>query len=199
MSATRKTVFVIHDRNEALRVSLFAFLRAIGLHPLEWSQLVESTGEGTPSISRVLDAAFNKAQAIVALFTPDDVACLRPELRTASDADYETVPIGQARPNVLFETGMAFGHASDRTIIVEVGSVRPYSDVAGRHVVRLSNDASKRKDLASRLKSCGCSVDLTGNDWLTTGIFFVDTASENGDDAGRLDLLRDKPQSPPLE
>ncbi len=45
-----KTVFVVHGRNEALRMSMFDFLRAIGLQPLEWSQSIIATGEATPYV-----------------------------------------------------------------------------------------------------------------------------------------------------
>jgi hypothetical protein len=44
-SKNPKCVFVVHGRNSALRDSMFAFLRAIGLQPLEWSQAVKATGE----------------------------------------------------------------------------------------------------------------------------------------------------------
>ena len=176
---------------------MFNFLRAIGLQPLEWSQLVASTQSGSPFISSILDQAFDRAQAVVALLSPDDVVYLDPDLRHPSDPPYESQPTGQARPNVLFETGMAMGRSPERTVLVEVGSIRPFSDVAGRHVIRLNNDASKRKDLALRLQSCGCIVDLTGNDWLTAGDFFVD--GSRGTRGARMDLLRDQPKSPSLE
>ena len=50
-----KRVFVVHGRDEALRRSIFAFLRAVNLEPLEWSQAVRLTGKGTPYIGEVLD------------------------------------------------------------------------------------------------------------------------------------------------
>jgi predicted nucleotide-binding protein len=192
----QKQVFVIHGRNDFLRQSMFNFLRTIGLHPLEWSQLVASTGSGSPFVSSILDRAFEQAQAVVALFTPDDIVFLDPKLRHPSDPGYECQPTGQARPNVLFETGMAMGRSPERTILVEIGPIRPFSDVAGRHVVRLSNDASKRKDLASRLQTCGCRTNLTGDDWLTVGDFSVDGSA--GARPARMDLLKDQPKTPPL-
>jgi hypothetical protein len=54
-------------------------------------------------------------------------------------------------------------------VLVEFGHVRPFSDVAGRHVVRLDNSAERRKDLAQALNNAGCDVDTTGTDWLTAG------------------------------
>jgi predicted nucleotide-binding protein len=167
----RKRVFVVHGRNVILRVALFQFLRSIGLNPLEWSQAIKQTGKASPYIGEVLDTAFSKAQAVVVLMTPDDEASLRAELRTANDPPYEVMPTPQARPNVLFEAGMAMGRSADRTILVEVGDLRPFSDVGGRHVVRLNNSTERRQELAQRLETAGCTVDLTGTDWHREGNF----------------------------
>lgn len=149
---------------------MFAFLRSIDLAPMEWTKAVELTGKGSPYIGEILDAAFGHATAIVVLMTPDEVAYLRPQYRL-SDSDPDTEPATQARPNVLFEAGMALGRDADRTILVEVGEVRPFSDVAGRHAVRLTNDVASRQALANRLKTAGCTVDLGGTDWHVTGDF----------------------------
>ena len=85
-------------------------------------------------------------------------------------------PPPKARPNVLFEAGMAIGRDAERTVMVEVGEVRPFSDIAGRHAVRLNNDTKSRQALAQRLKTAGCEVDLTEIDWQTTGDFSPPTA-----------------------
>jgi hypothetical protein len=161
-------VFVVHGRNETARDAMFDFLRALGVQPIEWSQAVKLTGKGSPYIGEILDAAFAVAQAIVVLMTPDEVAYLRSEY-ASSDDDPETQPAAQARPNVLFEAGMALGRNPDRTILVELGTVRPFSDVAGRHALRLDGQAKSRKELAERLQTAGCAVDLTGSDWLSKG------------------------------
>lgn len=166
-------VFVVHGRNQAIRDDMFNFLRAIGLHPIEWSQAVAATGRGSPYIGEVLDTAFNLAQAVVVLMTPDDEACLKEVHRSATDEPYEKVPTPQARPNVLFEAGMAMGRDADRTVLVEVGKLRPFSDVGGRHTLRFDGSSPRRQDLANRLKSAGCKVNLEGTDWLTVGDFKV--------------------------
>lgn len=166
-----RIVFVIYGRNERARSSLFTFLRSIGLAPREWPQLVRDTGKGSPYIGDVLDAAFSKAQAVVVLMTPDDLAQLRESFRSPHDPPHESQLTGQARPNVLFEAGMAMGRNPDRTIIVELGTVRPFSDIAGRHTVRLSNDSAARQELAQRLETAGCAVDLSGRDWHSEGDF----------------------------
>jgi predicted nucleotide-binding protein len=166
-----RNVFVVHGRNAEARRSLFGFLRSIGLKPLEWSQAIKVTSKASPFIGEILDVAFSTAQAVVVLLTPDDEAQLREQFRTPSDPPYESQLTGQARPNVLFEAGMAMGRNPDRTIIVELGTLRPFSDIAGRHTVKLSNDSSARQELAQRLETAGCIVDLSGRDWHTEGNF----------------------------
>jgi predicted nucleotide-binding protein len=180
-----RTVFVVHGRNEDARKAMLDFLRAIGLKPLEWSQAISATGEATPYIGHVLDTAFFIAQAVVVLMTPDDEAWLRKEFQTEHDADSEKKPTGQARPNVLFEAGMAFGRHPKRTVLVEIGTLRPFSDVGGRHVLRLNNSSERRQDLAERLQTAGCAVDLSGRDWHTVGSFEVAVTEERDAGDGR--------------
>lgn len=147
---------------------MFDFLRAIGLHPIDWSEAVKLTEKGSPYIGEILDAAFAAARAIVVLMTPDEFARLRPEYADPDDAgDLEAS--AQPRPNVLFEAGMGIGRDPDRTILVELGKVRPFSDVAGRHVVRMDGSTARRKELAERLRTAGCEVDLSGDDWRVLG------------------------------
>ena len=164
-------VFVVHGRDDKMRVAMFSFLRAIGLQPIEWSQAVRATGSGSPYIGDILGAAFSEAQAIVVLLTPDDEARLRQRLAQDGDPPHETELFGQARPNVLFEAGMAMGRDPDRTILVEVGSLRPFSDIGGRHTVRFDGSSPKRHDLAKRLRTAGCAVKLDGTDWHSAGDF----------------------------
>ena len=78
-------VFVVHGRNEALRRSMFDFLRVIGLQPVQWTPAVALSGKGSPYIGEVLDAAFNKASPVVVLMTLDDVAYLQPHYRHGND------------------------------------------------------------------------------------------------------------------
>ncbi|MEZ5175496.1 MAG: nucleotide-binding protein [Acidimicrobiia bacterium] len=101
------TVFVVHGRNRTARDGMFEFLRSLGLRPLEWSQALQLTGTGSPYIGEVLDHAFSAAQAVVVLMTPDEIAYLQLDYASNRD-DPEHAPSAQARPNVLFEAGMAF-------------------------------------------------------------------------------------------
>lgn len=166
-------VFVVHGRDEPVRAALFQFLRAIGLDPLEWSRAVQRVRAGAPFIGDVLDRAIVDAGAVVVLLTPDDMAQLRPALRRRTDPAYERRLTGQPRANVLLEAGMALGHHPNKTILVEVGSIRPCSDLSGRHAVRLSNAPERRRELAARLKAIGCPVNDEGSDWLSVGNFSI--------------------------
>jgi hypothetical protein len=55
---TNRSVFVIHATPDTrLRAAFGAFLRAVGLRPLESEEAVAATGKATPSISEVVLAA----------------------------------------------------------------------------------------------------------------------------------------------
>jgi len=165
------SVFVVHGRNERLRKSMFAFLRSIGLQPIEWQKAIALTKKATPYVGEILDAAFRQAAAIVILLTPDDEARLKQEFLKSNDPYYEKELTGQSRPNVLFEAGMAMGRNPDSTILVQVGEARPFSDIGGRHVVHLSKSPESRSDLITKLSNAGCNVDTSGTDWYSEGDF----------------------------
>lgn len=167
-----RRVMVVHGRDARLRDSMFEFLRSLDLDPLEWSELVRLTGAASPYVGDVLDAGFATAQAVVVLLTPDDEARLLDRHLTDHDPPHERDLTGQARPNVLFEAGMAFGRFPTRTVMVEIGTLRPFSDVAGRHTVRLDDSTQRRQELAMRLRDAGCSPKIEDRtSWHTAGDF----------------------------
>ena len=169
-----RNVFVIHGRNAKIKQSMFEFLGSIDLRPLEWSQLASGTRSGSPYIQTVLDQAFVQAQAIVVLLTPDDDAMLNHSFWRKDDPEYEKRLTGQARPNVLLEAGMAIALNRECTIFVEIGGLRPFSDMAGIHTLRFDGSPDSRQALVSRLKTAECAADTDHNtDWLTTGDFQV--------------------------
>lgn len=170
---SERNVFVVHGRDTRTRDAMFAFLRSIDLWPLEWSEAVDATGKPSPYVGEVLDRAFAMAQAIVVLMTPEDSACLLPEFRSDQDPPHETRPTPQARQNVIFEAGMAMGRAHDKTVIVEVGALRPFSDIGGRHVIRMNDSTQRRQELAERLQKAGCPVRLGGTAWHSAGTFLL--------------------------
>ena len=112
-SEKSRNVYVIYGRNDKARKALFQFLRAIDLAPLEWSQLIAWNGKGSPYIGEILDSAFQTAQAVIVLMIGDDLAELRDIYLIKDEKPEEFTP--QARPNVLFEAGMAFGRNPDKT------------------------------------------------------------------------------------
>lgn len=171
--AKDNSVFVVHGRDEGLRKSMFEFLRALSLNPMEWSKavLLPRKGGANPHVDDILDAAMARVQAVVVIFSPDDLAMLKESLLGKGEKRTEGKLQGQPRPNVIFEAGLALGRHPDKTLLVQIGSVRGFSDIAGKHLVRLTNDVTKRKDVGNRLHKIGCRVDLGGDDWMTAGDF----------------------------
>jgi predicted nucleotide-binding protein len=167
----RRRVFVVHGRNELARDAMFALLRAIGLDPLEWSEAVRATGKPNPGVLEVVETGMRLAHAVVVLMTGDDEARLLPQFITSRDSKEEVGPTPQARPNVLFEAGMALALWRDRTVLVSLGSLRPLSDLSGLHLVHMDDSTQRRQDLAERLQSAGCPVNLGGRDWHKVGQF----------------------------
>jgi predicted nucleotide-binding protein len=176
----RRKVMVVYGRDGQATEALFNWLRSIDLRPQEWTELVVATGSGTPYTGEILDKALEQVQAVVVLFTPDDLAKLRGDLVRADDGPEEREARGQPRPNVLFEAGLALGRHPTQTVIVEHGDLRGLSDLAGRHTVRLSRGVPALKDLAGRLQSAGCTVDLEGEAWLDAARFPEPPESEGG-------------------
>lgn len=161
-----KKVMVVYGRDSEATKAMFDFLRALDLKPQEWSTLVRYANNGAPYVGDVLSEGFSNAQAVVVLLTPDDEARMCEELRGEHEPDHEKALMGQARPNVLFEAGMAFGTHPDRTIVVELGTLRPFSDIHGRHTIRLDGTVPPLREIARRLQTAGCDVDDSGDDWL---------------------------------
>jgi predicted nucleotide-binding protein len=147
--APGKQVFIVHGRNMRMRHALFTFLRTLGLRPLDWTELVEATGNPAPHINEILKAGFKIAHSAVILLTPDDEARVREEFRQPDDPDYERTLSPQPRPNVLFEAGMAMAHFPEKTVLVQVGWSRPFSDIAGIHSIKIDNTLDKRRALTT--------------------------------------------------
>lgn len=157
-------VFIIHGRNERAVAATTLFLRAIGLSSLPFKRVLADLG-GSPFVGDVVRAGVSRAHAVICLITADEFAVLRPEFREPGELG-ASVRRWQARPNVIFEAGMALAMKEDRTILVRIGNAEVFSDVFGRHVLRLDNTAESRGDLRDRLIGMGCSVDHRATDWL---------------------------------
>ena len=163
---------MVHGRNEIARQAMFDFLRALGLEPIEWIAALSTTSTGSAFVGDVVDRAQSSAQAIVILLTGDDIARLSDSFVQEDDPVVEKRGTPQARPNVLFEAGLALGRHPERTILVELGSCRPFSDISGRYIIRFSDSPQSRHTLAARLQDMGCEVRTNaGVDWLKAGRF----------------------------
>ncbi|MET4384293.1 putative nucleotide-binding protein [Bradyrhizobium sp. F1.4.3] len=165
------TVFVVHGRDGALRKSMFDFLRALGLAPQEWQQALAAAKGNNPYVGNVIDEVMDQAQAVVVMLSPDDLVQLKDQFVGPDERNSEGKPQGQARPNVLFEAGMAMARHVEKTVMVRIGRIKPFSDVFGRHIPALGEDFDSRNDFANRLEKAGCKVNRIGTDWAKTGVF----------------------------
>jgi hypothetical protein len=123
----------------------------------------------------------------VGLLTPDDVVLLHPDLQAARESASERSIGMQSRPNVLLEIGMALGIHEDRTILVEIGEMRPVTDLAGRHAVRMDGSPKQTNALKSRLETAGCTVNTSNPAWARSERWTRLTANRRGADSDRLE------------
>jgi predicted nucleotide-binding protein len=161
------TVFVIHGRDLKVRDEFFAFLRCLGLTPLEWEVLVGRCSDLNPFIGDVIARGMNDAAAIVVLLTGDEIVQLKPSLQTSATKPAKGSPARlQSRANVIFEAGYALAVGQHKTIIVTVADTEIFSDIHGRHTIRFDGSPTSRNALATRLHGAGCIVNTSGSDWL---------------------------------
>jgi tetratricopeptide (TPR) repeat protein len=64
-----------------------------------------------------------------------------------------------------------------RSVLVQLGKVRPASDILERHIIHLDNDVGCRNALATRLETAGCLVKKIGTSWLKKGNFSLEGLS----------------------
>ncbi len=169
MAMNRKAVMVICGHDLEANEALFNWLRAIGLEPKEWDQLVKLTRSATPPVDRVLERAFQDVQAVVAFLTPDEHVSSRHGLRRPPGASNDWRL--ESRPNVYIEAGMALVTHPDRTIFVVLGPQELPTDLSGRQYIRLDGTSGPLNRLANRLADAGCEIDRSGNRWLNPDIF----------------------------
>lgn len=165
----KRKVFVVFGRNIDARDGMYEFLSALGLEPIEWEQAKQLTGKGAPFVGEILETAFKHAQAIIVLLTGDDEARLREPYRKEHDDAYEGVYMPQPRQNQIFEAGYAFGKFPNRTILVQFGRIRPFTDISGRYIPHFTGTPDDRHALKNSLKTAGCIVNETGMHWLHAG------------------------------
>jgi predicted nucleotide-binding protein len=165
----RRSVFVVAGRDSAAISAVLSFVRSLGIRVVEWDHAVARTGLPNPYVGDVVVTGMRMADATLVLLTPDDMVQLREDLIHDDDGESERLISGQARPNVFYEAGIADILGRERTVFVEVGKVKSFTDVAGRHVVKFDGSSTKRKILAERLKIAGLDPDMSGSAWLEVG------------------------------
>jgi hypothetical protein len=72
---------------------------------------------------------------------------------------------------VIFETGIAIGTHHKKTVIVQVGDVKSFTDIGGMHILRVTGSDHSRHEFANRLEDLGCKIDRGGDHWLRAGDF----------------------------
>lgn len=151
--ANKRRVFVVHGRDTETLTTILEYLKGIGLEPLTFDDARMLLDIGSPTILQVVDKGMAESWAVVVLVTPDDLARL-PE-------EPEELARKQARPNVIFEAGIAFGRYRKRTVLVEYEEPSMFSDLHGHYVVRLreaEGGIDGLDDLRKQLKATGCEV-----------------------------------------
>ncbi|HET6284913.1 MAG TPA: TIR domain-containing protein [Polyangia bacterium] len=163
-----KKVFIIHGRNLDAPKQLGQFVRALGLTPNTFPD-VRASMAGTATVAEIVEAGMADAQAVIALLTADEYSVLRPNLKTRADGP-DDIARWQARPNAIFEAGIAFGRDRDRVVFVVLGDPKLFTDVAGIHLLRPTNDpCGDRQALRGILTTMGCAVDQNTTDWMAAG------------------------------
>lgn len=167
------TVFVVHGRDAKLRDAMYEFLGALGLKPQEWGHAIRAArgSGGNPYVNDAVTKIMEQAQAVVVLLSSDDEGKLKDQFVTKHERQSEGKLRGQARQNVVFETGIAIGTHHRKTVMVRVGDVKPFTDVGGMHIPHFNGDDRSRHDLANRLEDLGCKLNRDGDHWLRAGDF----------------------------
>lgn len=159
---------------------MYSFLGALGLEVQEWGHAIRAASRGTggnPYVNDAVQRIMESAQAIVVMLSPDDEAQLKSQFVATHERGTEAKLRGQARPNVIFETGIAIGTHHRKTVIVQIGDVKPFTDIGGMHILHFNGSDASRNELAKRLETLGCNIDTDGDHWLRAGDF-VPTAAK---------------------
>jgi len=163
-------VFVIAGRNTKALAAMLELLRAMGAKAIGWNDAVALAAPQT-STAAIVDAGTAAAQSTIVLFTGDDEVRLRSELRQSSVGAADATFRVQARPNVLFEAGMAYIKDPKNTLFLVCGQQKIHDDVAGDNRIDVHDDPNWRHALAARLREAGVKVTADPSQWRNAGDF----------------------------
>ncbi|MDY7085143.1 MAG: CATRA conflict system CASPASE/TPR repeat-associated protein [Actinomycetota bacterium] len=138
-----------------VRERMHAFLREIGLKPIERHECVQATHRLMPTTRETMLAGLRLAEVTVVVLTPDEM--------TGS---------GTMHPHqdLIFEAGLAMAFAERQTIFVVAGRPELPSGM-GDGCIRLDDTPGTRQALVGRLTLAGCAPDTSGSTWLAPGVF----------------------------
>src|SRR5687768_17005904 len=103
---SRPRVFVVYGRNLRAYRELSKFLQFIGVDEISFEEVANR--EASPFVTKVVLSGIEAADAIVVLFTPDELSILYESSPEAgNDRLVSREYRWQARPNVIFEAGVA--------------------------------------------------------------------------------------------
>jgi hypothetical protein len=139
--------------------------------PWDFQQIARDQGMEHHT-SDIVRKGMEQAHGIIALFTPDEFATLHGSLQRESDDEIDRKR-WQARPNVIFEAGIAYGIAPERTILTMMGpQVKLFSDVAAIPYVMLADNQDSRESFRDKLIGIGCDVDQRTAAWIKVDISY---------------------------
>ncbi|WP_405600362.1 nucleotide-binding protein [Streptomyces sp. NBC_01410] len=163
-----RSVFLVHGQDEGTAQEMRSLLRALGLKIVDWEDAKASLKKGSPYVGDIVLEGMRLSNAVVVLFTADEDVKLRSDLAGGPNGHQKGQ---QSRPNVYYEAGIADALNRDRTVLVEVGNVRKFSDDSGRHAVRFDGGINSRVTLRNALRNAGLTVDDQAHDWMREGKF----------------------------
>lgn len=166
----QRRIFLVHGRNKKAHDQMMVFLRSLDLDPWDFDRAVGSIPHGSPHIGDVLKWAFENTSCVLVLITGDDDAKLKEELWLPDEKADEKKVQPQPRLNVVFEAGRAIALNETKTVLVQVGKSKAFSDIQGRYLHHFNGSPDERKKLKEVLQSAGCAVQESG-DWLYAGDF----------------------------
>lgn len=135
--STNNSVFIIRGRDHRAYDAIRELVVAMGVTPVAWGDVTRAMGRNNPPFGQVLEHAFKTCRAVIVLLTPDETAILRANLWKDGDErdTNQTGPVGQPRPNVLYELGYAMKTNRQKTIVVLFRGCRVPSDLYGLHTI----------------------------------------------------------------
>ena len=129
MSPSKK-IFIVHGRDMGAVQKLREFIEQAGYVPQTFDD-VRGWLKGAPSVQAVVKHGLDGASAAIVFLTPDQLSFLDPRLRQSPQERHTW----ESRPNVMFEAGMAYQLAQERTIFVGLRGVTIPSDLSGIDII----------------------------------------------------------------